>query len=100
MIHEIYDSVIEYSRQEEGLSTLMLTGLPRSYQLKFKFDPDLLNRITEKTQQLQILKLSDMSDVNKEAKSEIIGMIQKLIPENSESLAELYLEKFTYDAEE
>ena len=44
--------------------------------------------------------LKDMSDVNKEAKSEIIGMIQKLISENSESLAELYLEKFTYDAEE
>ena len=41
-----------------------------------------------------------MSDVNKEAKSEIIGMIQKMISENSESLVELYLEKFTYDPEE
>ena len=35
VIHEIYDSIIEYSDFDDGLEKLELLGLPKASQLKF-----------------------------------------------------------------
>ena len=51
-INEILDCATEYSDYEDGLKALAITELPNAEDLDLQFDPELLERLTQRTDNL------------------------------------------------
>ena len=63
-INEILDCATEYSDYEDGLKELAIEGLPEARKLGLQFDADLLERLTQRTQNLQSLQIGGRFEIN------------------------------------